>query len=152
MCRREPLGSLRFQVVQVGGLERSPNAAEVSAETHDVSGVLEWADARQDFGPTGVPPNGDQMASRELRAPGAVTRNGSWVNVYEVTRVAVAVSDELTGGVEVRPKHEVSALHLREVVEADLGDFSRQHCVEARIHLRPQALALEGREGLQALH
>src|SRR6266516_2769385 len=151
MCRREPLGSLRFQVVQMGGLERSPNVAEVSAETHDVSDVLERGDARQDFGPTGVPPNGDQVASREQRAPGPVARNGSWVNVYEVTRFAFAVSPELTGGVEVRPQDEVGTLHLRKVVEADLDDFSREHFVETRVYLRPQALALEWREGLQVL-
>src|SRR5436190_12923672 len=74
------------------------------------------------------------------------------MNVHEVTRFSVAVTHEPTSGMEVRPQDEVRTLHLREVVEADLDHCSREHFVEMRVHIRLHSLALEWREGLQALH
>src|SRR5439155_18528242 len=126
-CESEPARTARDEVIHVSGLFGLERAAIVHTETDQVDDVLERGDAREHVLPVSVPPHGEKMSPRRQWSTGEVTRYRSGAEHDEVGRAAFTVPHVAAHRLELRPEHELGAVSLCEIVDADLGDGAGQH-------------------------
>src|SRR3989441_5418455 len=137
--------SLLLEVVEVSGLDRAPDAAEVGAQAHDVRDVLERAHARNPFGRVvSVPPDRDQVAPRGQLAAPEVAQHRGGPELHEVRGSPLTLSHESSDGIEVWSEGQLGPPSLGEVVEADLGDCPGEHLVERELQFGVHAPVAEG--------